>query len=212
MKKLRQITRYAFWAVFNSRPLRGIKKITAVYAATFTLTLILVLAGAALLNHYSYAQYLPRVPKTNSINTVSVAEIVIPVNEVQADEPRKGDETFEAKLKTIEEEMMGRLSKCESGTVKEQNAAVILDTNNEHSFGKYMWQIKSVQHYVDKFYHKKIDRRTAILIALDAYPEIPVDELTRRVLFEAKNNAADWYNCAQKLGLPGEINLLNKFR
>jgi hypothetical protein len=108
--------------------------------------------------------------------------------------------------------MLGRLSKCESGTVKEQNAAVILDTNNEHSFGKYMWQIKSIQFYVDKFYHQKVDRRTAILIALDAYPDIPVDDLTRKVLFEAKNNAADWYNCAQKLGLPGEINLLNKFR
>ena len=54
------------------------------------------------------------------------------------------------------------------------------------SIGKYMWQIQSMQGEIADHYDRKVDRKTAILVAIDAYSEIPVDDITRKVLFTGK--------------------------
>lgn len=114
------------------------------------------------------------------------------------------------RLIDIQNDVLAQLAKCESGGITEPEAAIILDSNNRMSIGKYMWQVTSVQRYVEKYYGQKVDRKTATLIAMDAWPTIPIADLTRTVLFEEGNQAADWKNCATRLGLPEQIRLINK--
>ncbi len=69
-----------------------------------------------------------------------------------------------------------------------------------------------MQYYVEKYYGQKVTRKTAILIALDAYPQIPVDEPTRKIVFEDKGPQIDWVNCSKKHSLEAKTELIRKFQ
>ena len=151
------------------------------------------------------------VPKPIDINA-SVASIVSPVNVTQANDvvSAQVEAILSSKMQNQKDKILAALAKCESESVDEPEAALVWDSNQKHAIGKYQWQIKSVQRYVQKWYGQKIDRKTAILIALNAYPEIPVDELTRKVVFEDAGIAKDWVNCSNKYGLPAKVELIKE--
>ena len=118
--------------------------------------------------------------------------------------------SLESKISELKAEVLTKLAACESGSTVEPEAAIILDTNNKMSIGKYMWQVASVQHYVKLFYGKEVSRKDATLIALNAYSEIPVDELTEKVIFEDDKNLENWHNCSKAKGLYAELDFINR--
>ncbi len=128
---------------------------------------------------------------------------------VEADE---GPDRLETKIVELEDEILAKLASCETGAVKEPGAALIFDSNEEASVGKFQWQVKSVQWYVSVFYEKDIDRRDAILIALDAHPEISLTDLTKKVLFEDEKSWRNWWNCSQKHGLEVQVEMVKKLK
>lgn len=81
---------------------------------------------------------------------------------------------------------------CETKGVKEPDAAIILDTNNKMSIGRFMFQITTVQYYVKKFEGRTINRHDAILIALNP---IEAKELARKIVFQGHAVEGNWYNC-----------------
>ncbi len=127
--------------------------------------------------------------------------------------------TLEESIEKIKVRTLHKLSaECETKGVKEPDSIVIFDSNNLPSFGKYMWQTDSMQRYVLKWYGKKITRKEAILIALGE-GSIDLEEVTRKTLFDEpasqvngrwRGGWANWYNCANKLDLKKEIEIINQ--
>lgn len=119
---------------------------------------------------------------------------------------------FEDKVKLLEDDILAQLASCESGGTEEPEAIIILDTNDAMSIGKYQWQIKSLQHYAHVFYHAKLSRKEAILLALDAHDSISLDEITKKVIFEDSKGLGNWYNCTERKGLEPQVDLIKKIR
>jgi hypothetical protein len=113
------------------------------------------------------------------------------------------------KVESLKNKLIDDLGVCETLGVAEPDATIILDSNNEMSIGNYMFQIKTVQHYVQKFENRKISRVDAIRIAID---HDKAKELTKRILFTEKQGYKNWFNCAGKLGLSGKISLVNSIQ
>lgn len=118
--------------------------------------------------------------------------------------------THEVRIDMLEYEVVDSLAKeCETKGVKEPDAAIILDSNEQMSLGAWMWQIKSVQHYVKLFEDRDINRVEAIQIAID---HNKARELTRKVIFEDEKGVWNWANCAKKLDLEAQVKLIKKLK
>jgi len=115
------------------------------------------------------------------------------------------DETMESKVERMKDEIVEEIAKCESGGVKEPDATILLDSNNQMSIGSWQWQIKSVQHYIKKFEGRDITRVEAIQIAVD---HEKAQALATRVMFEEKDGVLNWYNCAKKTNAQTKIQVL----
>jgi hypothetical protein len=205
-----------------------IKNAAVLYTAAFILipTLVMfVFVSSGVLAYTGYNSVLPfqgvptaiaSVSRTVSSNHPTTESVSLAIPEAQAGEDEKLKELWDDKISSLKGDLLQELAKdCETKDVKEPYAAVILDTNNQMSFGPHMWQIDSVQRYVKKFYHQAIDRRTAILIALDAYPQIPLYELSEKVAFDeavinGRGGIYNWKNCAVKLSLQDKIKWIHK--
>ncbi len=118
----------------------------------------------------------------------------------------------QAKIDGLKKDILARLAQCETGGVVEQNSAILLDSNNQMSIGRYMWQRESVEYYAKLMYGKEIDRTEAILIAIDEHPTIALDDFTLDVMFTVKDGVWAWANCAKKHGFEGEINIIKKLQ
>lgn len=115
------------------------------------------------------------------------------------------------KVQVLKNEVLADLAKCETEGTKEPEGAIILDSNKEISIGKFMYQRKTVQFYAQKFYQKQVSRKDSILIALDAYPAIPLAELTEKILFEDVKGWTNWIVCSGRYDIQNRIKLINKF-
>lgn len=113
------------------------------------------------------------------------------------------------KVENLKDKITDDLGQCETRGVAEPDAAIILDSNNEMSIGNYMFQIKTIQHYVKKFESRNITRVDAISIAIN---HDKAKELTKKILFTEKDGHKNWLNCATKLGLGGKISLINSIQ
>ena len=97
---------------------------------------------------------------------------------------------------------------CETKGIEEPDAAIILDSNNKMSIGRYMWQIESVQHYAKLLYNQELSRKEAILIALDE-GKINLGELTTKVMFDIQEGYEEWHTCSELLELDKEVEIIN---
>jgi hypothetical protein len=138
-------------------------------------------------------------------NEIKIENKPVIVPEVKADSI-----DYAAKIMNIKTEMLKDLSLgCETKTVKEPDATILLDTNNQMSIGRYQFQIATIQFYVKKFEQRDITRVEAIQIAIDADR---AGKLAEQILFGDPNGWKNWMTCANKLGLPKEIEILNQLR
>jgi hypothetical protein len=112
-------------------------------------------------------------------------------------------------MREMEDEVLATLAGCETGGVADQDGALIMDTNNEFSIGRYQWQRPSVKYYIEKLEDRKITNQEAIMIAVD-YDR--ATELTRKVLFQEPEGWRNWYNCSRKHNLASRIEAINKIR
>lgn len=117
-------------------------------------------------------------------------------------------DSFGERVEKLKEDVVNRLAtECETKGVKEPEAAIIFDSNNEPSIGPWQFQRKTVQHYVKLFEGRDITRREAIEIALDPERTKP---LVEKIIFEEGNGHLEWVNCFKNLGLAKEVEIINK--
>jgi hypothetical protein len=136
-------------------------------------------------------------------------------NELRAEAPALpmvavayADITMEAKVAALKDEVVDDLArKCETKDVAEPDAAMILDTNNQMSVGAWMFQVKTVQHYVKVLEGRDISRVEAIRIAID---HDQARTLAKRIIFEEQGGIFNWANCADRLDLAPEIEVIKK--
>lgn len=114
-------------------------------------------------------------------------------------------QNYERMIKANQDEVLETLQKCETGTVKEPNGAIILDTNKRMSIGRFMFQRRTVKYFYKKIYGEEINNAEAIAIAID---EEKVTELARKILFEEKDGYKHWLNCAKKHNLKDKIEII----
>ena len=124
--------------------------------------------------------------------------------------PLDSTDRLDRKITELKQDILNQLADCETGGVKEPAGYVRMDSNEYTSWTKYQWQRKSIIYYAKKLYGKEIGLREAGLIAFDSYPEVPLDELTLRVLFEDEKGAKNWFTCSKKLGLQNQIDIIKK--
>lgn len=138
--------------------------------------------------------------------------------EIRADNPQAvhvpftqvahADATMESKVEALKDSIVDDLAaKCETRDVKEPDAAIILDSNAQMSIGAWMFQIKTVQLYVKKFEGREIDRVEAIRIAVD---HDAARALAKRIIFEEAGGIYNWRNCADRLNLVPQIEVIKK--
>jgi hypothetical protein len=117
-------------------------------------------------------------------------------------------EKYEARIKDLKQDLLDDLSlNCETKGVDEPDSAIILDSNSKMSIGRFMFQRETVQYFVQKFENRKITKREAIEIAIDP---VRASALAEKILFTEKEGWRHWSNCATLLGLPKEIEIINK--
>lgn len=165
-----------------------VKNVLAVAFVSFALVNILPIAPAV------FADTLGEEKTEVIVRTVTVHEV-------------EGD-----KIAEMQNEAISELAACETGTVKEPDAALIFDSNSEASVGRYQFQRSTVQLYSEELYGKKVSRAEAIEIAVD--PE-RATELVRDILFsgevDTREAVGNWYNCARKIGLEQKVEWIRKF-
>jgi hypothetical protein len=130
-------------------------------------------------------------------------ESIIPVQVAQADSV-----DYAAKILEIKADMLKQLSLgCETKSVKEPDGAIILDTNNKMSIGRYMFQIDTIKYYIKKYEDRVITSREAIEIAVDP---TRAEALAEKILFREPTGYDNWAICSAKLGIAKEIEILKK--
>lgn len=154
-----------------------------------TLVTCAVLIGIALYGDHWVGQELKA--GTALIVPIARADVIVPIGQ---------------KIELAKEKIVNDIASCESGGVKEPDATLILDSNNQMSIGAWQWQIKSVQHYVNLFEGRTISRVEAIQIAID---HDKAKALVTKVLFEEKDGYENWHTCGVKLGVASKIELIN---
>lgn len=113
------------------------------------------------------------------------------------------------KIAELKADLLKRLKKCESQDRTEDDAPILLDSNNEMSIGELMFQIKTVQYYYKKLYSKEITRKEAVLVALDHDKAF---ELAGDIIFKDGKGIGNWYNCDKKNGFSSEIAIIKKLQ
>ena len=117
---------------------------------------------------------------------------------------------FAAKIEALQNSVLEQLSlHCEAQGLKEPDGAIVFDSNEVASIGRFQFQVLTVQYYVQVFEEKEIDRAEAIRIAID---KEQATELARSIIF---NDTVDndkevgglwnWKNCTRKLNLVPQV-------
>lgn len=111
------------------------------------------------------------------------------------------------KIKEFKSDFLATLKTCESGGKTEDDAPMILDTNNKMSIGLYMFQIDTVIHYYKTLYGKDVTRKEAVEIALD---EEKAGKLAHDIIFTTEKGPREWVNCFKKHGLVEDLKVIEK--
>jgi len=104
-------------------------------------------------------------------------------------------------------DVVARLAACESAGHSEDDGIIIFDTNNRASIGRLQFQKATVIHYMKRLYGQDITAKEAVLIALDTEK---AKALATDIIFTTDNDATDWLNCSNKLGLGADIKAIKK--
>ncbi len=138
---------------------------------------------------------------TNFINTNDIEERI--------------NERIEAKITVLENELLETLSiGCETLGVEDPDGAIVYDTaasgdSRRMSIGAFMFQRRTIKHYIKMRDGINITNAEAIAIAIDREK---ASDLARYVIFEKGKVKNEWYNCNIKNSLDGQVKLINSLR
>ncbi len=115
----------------------------------------------------------------------------------------------ENKIERLKWGIVDELAECETGGIPhgQKNAFVRVDTNGYYSRGKWQFQLKTIQYYVNKLEHRDITLDEAAYIA---HHEKMARQLAYKIIWKEKGGIYNWANCARKLGLPQKIEVIRK--
>lgn len=170
------------WQVFKYRVYMAVRRLVQVVA------IVAVLVGSGWLG----ATFYP--------------ETVLAIHEVKIN-------TLPERLDQIKDDVVLRLEQCESGGAREPEALITYDPDksgkkgNIASLGSLQFKVHTVQHYISKFDGRALSQVDAIKIATDRNE---ARELAKRVIFEEEGGVFNWANCAKKLNLVPEIEVIKK--
>ena len=115
---------------------------------------------------------------------------------------------YEKKIETLKQDVLDRLAKCETDGTEDPDGAVIFDSNDQPSIGRFQFQRKTIRHYTKEFEGRDITNSEAIAIAID--PD-KAGDLVEQIIFDnGIDPVTDWHNCSKKLGLSKEVEIINK--
>ena len=118
-------------------------------------------------------------------------------------EQQHARETFEGKVDQLKQDLLNDLGpRCETKGLDEPDAAIVLDSNNEMSIGRYQFQRDTVIYYYSKLYGKDITRREAIEISVDPDKSGP---LALDILFQDGYEHTDWINCTKWMDIDTKV-------
>lgn len=133
---------------------------------------------------------------------------VEPGTNIEALVEKLSGEKLQEKIAELKHDLVRRLSEdCEAKGSKEPEGLIIFDKNGEASIGALQFQVKTVQHYWKQFYGKTLSRKDAILKAVDT---AEASTLAEKIIFDEIGGLWNWKNCAEKLQLSHEVELLRK--
>jgi len=116
-------------------------------------------------------------------------------------------ERFDQKIDGLKNDLVFKLSQCESAGGTEDDGILVFDSNKKASVGQLQFQKATVIHYYKTLYNKDITGKEAILIALDTKK---ATDLAKDIIFREGGNVNDWLNCSRKLGLEAQANIIKK--
>jgi hypothetical protein len=122
-------------------------------------------------------------------------------------------DNLSVKINQLKWEVVDKLQACESAGYTEEQGLVTFDPDKSGkkshvgSYGNLQYKQPTVQHYMKKLYNKEVTGKEAILIALDLEQ---ARQLTYDIIFKEIGGVNNWLNCANKLGLHGDINIIRK--
>ena len=120
----------------------------------------------------------------------------------------RSDEMLARKINRLKDALVNDLAaKCETKGVKDPDGAIIFDSNNEASLGAWMFQRKTVKHYVSVFDGRAIENAEAIAIAIDHDKAFA---LAKKIIFEDKKGVENWHNCAVRLSLYERVDMIKQ--
>lgn len=118
-------------------------------------------------------------------------------------------------IDTLKGDLVARLAQCEGAGHKEDDAIITYDNNRAgtltgktvFSLGNLQWKVSTVQHYAKLRDGSVLTQKEAVLLALDLKQ---ASDLASYVIFETPNGINNWQNCANRLGLQGEVAIIKK--
>lgn len=147
-----------------------------------------------------FAMFLALLVGTYKVGSFLSPRTILAENKVQVD-------SLPSKIEELKMDLVGRLSKCESAGLNKDDGILVFDTNNKASIGPLQFQKATVTYYEKSLYGKDVNGNEAVIIALD-YAQASV--LAKDIIFTTPKGLSNWLNCANKLGLRGEVDIINK--
>jgi hypothetical protein len=120
---------------------------------------------------------------------------------------------IEQKLEEVKEAILYDLHMCETPEwVEDKDGAIIFDSNEEASIGRFQFQRETVKFYIGLRDGREITNAQAIAIAID---EQKATKLASWILFDREYNGeagytSDWVNCSKKHDLERRVELVRE--
>jgi len=119
----------------------------------------------------------------------------------------KAEDTLQIKIQELKNSVLDDLKKGESSNAPEDDALIILDTNNKASIGSYQFQIDTVVFYNKKIYRKDITRKQAVLISLD---DKKARHLADDIIFKTQGGIFNWKLTSKKYDLVSRVTIIKE--
>lgn len=120
---------------------------------------------------------------------------------------------IEQKLEEVKQSILNDLHTCETPEwVEDKDGAIIFDSNEEASIGRFQFQRNTVKHYIKLRDGREITNSEAIAIAIDSEK---ATKLASWILFDREYEGdagftSDWVNCSKWHDLERRVELVRE--
>lgn len=107
-------------------------------------------------------------------------------------------DTLAEKIEQLKQDYLDTLSlDCETKNLEDPDGAIIFDSNDEASVGRFQFQRKTVIGYYKMLYNEEITKAESIAIAIDP---VRAKQLAYDIIFTEHEDKKEgnWYNCSQR--------------